>query len=286
MSGALNGNVGIVKSVLAEITDDSNVARAFSLLPLSFVIGQVIGFGLSITRLFLLLMVYRPRQVFCWWLLTATTRSLARILPSTLLGRIPIFPPMSDCGFLFPHSVHYCRDILRRGCLITALITPRLIHDQDARSQAFDDRENKLTTRRYRRAATTTTLPAHKTCRNFNYKLRNPRLARNCSFSALTSRLVDRDRVRRTRPNPGLYRSVDVRIRLCERCVPIRVFPARRCTVRPRAPCLRQRRRIRLTLRAVPVREYARAWYSDSGSRMATYRAAAHIDGRFRHGIQ
>jgi MFS family permease len=43
MSGALNGNVGIVKSVLAEITDDSNVARAFSLLPLSFVIGQVIG---------------------------------------------------------------------------------------------------------------------------------------------------------------------------------------------------------------------------------------------------
>ena len=46
------GNVGIVKSVLAEIADDSNVARAFSFLPLSFVVGQVIGFGLLIFRLF------------------------------------------------------------------------------------------------------------------------------------------------------------------------------------------------------------------------------------------
>ena len=51
MGGALNGNVGIVKSVLAEIADDSNIARAFSFLPLSFVIGQVIGFGFLIVRL-------------------------------------------------------------------------------------------------------------------------------------------------------------------------------------------------------------------------------------------
>ncbi|KAH8986533.1 MFS general substrate transporter [Lactarius hatsudake] len=42
-SGALNGNVGIVKSVLAELADESNVARAFSFLPPVFLVGQVIG---------------------------------------------------------------------------------------------------------------------------------------------------------------------------------------------------------------------------------------------------
>ncbi|KAH9046513.1 MFS general substrate transporter [Lactarius hengduanensis] len=42
-SGALNGNVGVSKSVLAELTNESNVARAFSFLPLVFVVGQVIG---------------------------------------------------------------------------------------------------------------------------------------------------------------------------------------------------------------------------------------------------
>jgi len=52
LSGALNGNVGVSKSVLAELADDSNVARAFSFLPLVFVVGQVIGFGLLIVHLF------------------------------------------------------------------------------------------------------------------------------------------------------------------------------------------------------------------------------------------
>ncbi|KAH9046375.1 MFS general substrate transporter [Lactarius deliciosus] len=43
LGGALNGNVGVSKSVLAELADDSNVARAFSFLPLVFEVGQVIG---------------------------------------------------------------------------------------------------------------------------------------------------------------------------------------------------------------------------------------------------
>ena len=79
---------------------------------------------------------------------------------------------------------------------------------------------------------------------------------------------------------------MDVRVRLCERRVPIRVLPAHRRTFRPRARRLGQRRRIRLDLRAVPVREHASVQYRDRGSRVAAYRAAAYIDGRFRHGIQ
>ncbi|GAA5972337.1 hypothetical protein JCM8115_001258 [Rhodotorula mucilaginosa] len=41
--GALNGNVAVIKSMLGEITDESNQARAFSFLPLAWSLGSVIG---------------------------------------------------------------------------------------------------------------------------------------------------------------------------------------------------------------------------------------------------
>ncbi|KPV72186.1 uncharacterized protein RHOBADRAFT_56008 [Rhodotorula graminis WP1] len=43
MGGALNGNVAVIKSVLGEITDESNQGRAFSFLPLAWSLGSVIG---------------------------------------------------------------------------------------------------------------------------------------------------------------------------------------------------------------------------------------------------
>ncbi|GAC98226.1 major facilitator super [Pseudozyma hubeiensis SY62] len=43
MAGATNGNVAIVKSVMAELTDESNQARAFGLLPLTWTVGCLVG---------------------------------------------------------------------------------------------------------------------------------------------------------------------------------------------------------------------------------------------------
>ncbi|MCO5585712.1 hypothetical protein L7F22_039648 [Adiantum nelumboides] len=43
ISGLMNGNVAVLKSVLGEITDNSNQARCFVLLPVSFAIGSIIG---------------------------------------------------------------------------------------------------------------------------------------------------------------------------------------------------------------------------------------------------
>ena len=43
LAGAGNGNVAIVKSVMGEITDKTNQARAFSFLPLTWTIGCLIG---------------------------------------------------------------------------------------------------------------------------------------------------------------------------------------------------------------------------------------------------
>ncbi|GAA5986072.1 hypothetical protein JCM11641_005547 [Rhodosporidiobolus odoratus] len=43
LGGALNGNVAVIKSVLGEITNESNQGRAFSFLPLAWSLGSVIG---------------------------------------------------------------------------------------------------------------------------------------------------------------------------------------------------------------------------------------------------
>ncbi|KAI0635701.1 MFS general substrate transporter [Trametes polyzona] len=51
LNGALNGNIGVMKSMLAEITDPSNIAQAYAFLPIAWstgaTIGPVIGGSLS-----------------------------------------------------------------------------------------------------------------------------------------------------------------------------------------------------------------------------------------------
>ncbi|KAH9036949.1 MFS general substrate transporter [Lactarius pseudohatsudake] len=43
LNGVLNGNLGVIKSMIAELTDDTNVARGFSLLPMARAAGYMIG---------------------------------------------------------------------------------------------------------------------------------------------------------------------------------------------------------------------------------------------------
>ncbi|PLW18603.1 hypothetical protein PCANC_09214 [Puccinia coronata f. sp. avenae] len=43
VAGVMNGNLPILKSVLAEITDDTNKARAFSLIPMCNAVGIIVG---------------------------------------------------------------------------------------------------------------------------------------------------------------------------------------------------------------------------------------------------
>lgn len=47
IAGLMNGNIAILKSVLAEVTDESNQARAFSLIPLCFAVGSIVGNALG-----------------------------------------------------------------------------------------------------------------------------------------------------------------------------------------------------------------------------------------------
>ena len=43
LNGMLNGNVGVIKSMIAELTDETNVARGFSLMPMARAVGYIIG---------------------------------------------------------------------------------------------------------------------------------------------------------------------------------------------------------------------------------------------------
>ena len=42
----LNGNTGIMKSMMAELTDETNMAKGFSLIPITWAIASTIGFDL------------------------------------------------------------------------------------------------------------------------------------------------------------------------------------------------------------------------------------------------
>lgn len=42
-NGALNGNVGVLKSMLGEMTDPTNIAQAYSFIPVTWSIGCTLG---------------------------------------------------------------------------------------------------------------------------------------------------------------------------------------------------------------------------------------------------
>jgi hypothetical protein len=43
LNGALNGNVGVIKSIVAEITDPTNLPQVYAYMPISWSIGGALG---------------------------------------------------------------------------------------------------------------------------------------------------------------------------------------------------------------------------------------------------
>jgi len=43
LNGVVNGNLGVIKSMIAELTDETNVARGFTLMPMARAVGYIIG---------------------------------------------------------------------------------------------------------------------------------------------------------------------------------------------------------------------------------------------------
>ena len=55
----LNGNTGVMKSMIAELTDETNMAQGFSLIPVTWAIGGTIGFDILLL-FFLLWLIFGP----------------------------------------------------------------------------------------------------------------------------------------------------------------------------------------------------------------------------------
>ena len=43
IAGVLNGNVGVMKSIIGDITDNTNMAQAFAIVPAIYCVGATIA---------------------------------------------------------------------------------------------------------------------------------------------------------------------------------------------------------------------------------------------------
>ena len=112
----LNGNIGVIKSMLAELTDETNMARGFSLIPVIWALGGTIGFG-DIAYLVIDCLIddtlgfQAPHR----WRLVKATGPLAKRLLSPFLGRIPVLPAMCRDGHIYPNILYFDCIIFERG---------------------------------------------------------------------------------------------------------------------------------------------------------------------------
>lgn len=116
LNGMLNGNIGVIKSMLAELTDDTNMARGFSLIPVIWALGGTIGFGDIAYFVFGwltddALVSQAPHR----WRFVTATGPLAQRLLSSFLGRIPVLPAMCRDGHLYPHILYFDCVVFERG---------------------------------------------------------------------------------------------------------------------------------------------------------------------------
>ena len=100
IAGALNGNQGVVKSLLGELTDDSNMAQAFSFLPICWAGGSTIGcvcfpfFFVPLTRN-VGVVAY---QVVCRWCPFQPWCTVSTTLSVSILEGLPLLSTMfRDC---------------------------------------------------------------------------------------------------------------------------------------------------------------------------------------------
>ena len=61
ITGALNGNIGVMKSMLGELTDSTNMAQGFALLPMAWSVGMTLGL-VDDSVLFVCISVDRPQS--------------------------------------------------------------------------------------------------------------------------------------------------------------------------------------------------------------------------------
>jgi hypothetical protein len=88
----LNGNTGVMKSMMAELTDESNMARGFSLIPVTWAIGGTLGFDILLLSFFLWL-IFGPIRPFIGGMLSRPQDRWPNLFSHPFWGEYPYFLP-------------------------------------------------------------------------------------------------------------------------------------------------------------------------------------------------
>jgi hypothetical protein len=125
LNGIVNGNLGVIKSMIAELTDETNVARGFTLMPMARAVGYIIGFVwrvLCCRDVVIDVLRTWGIQPFYRRCLITSARSMARPLLPPILGRVSVLSSMPcSCGLCTP-VVHIEYTVFKRGNAYTATL--------------------------------------------------------------------------------------------------------------------------------------------------------------------
>lgn len=109
LTGLLNGNVGVMKSAMGDLTDATNRAEGFALMPVTWAIGCTVSSACYMSsELQLIWSVWLARTIARRGF-GASTRSLAECIPGKVLEHLRLSPPLHcycQCGHchLLPHA--------------------------------------------------------------------------------------------------------------------------------------------------------------------------------------
>ena len=111
----MKGHMGTVKSAIAELTDETNSARGFSLPLVAYSLGGVFGFvPLPYLKKFSSDFAKFLQFVDRWHLVPAS-RPLATPLLPPFLGRLSILPAMSCSRFFYMPFIRRYGIVSKRG---------------------------------------------------------------------------------------------------------------------------------------------------------------------------
>jgi hypothetical protein len=133
----VNGNLGVIKSMIAEITDETNVARGFSLMPMARAFGYIIGLGIFYTTVVLLLIFGRPASPFIGGILSRPQDRWPDHFSHPFWGEYPYFLPCLVAAVYALVALILSTMYLKEVCFPLYPHCNRLTHGKDAGLYSF-----------------------------------------------------------------------------------------------------------------------------------------------------
>lgn len=129
VAGFANGNLGVMKALLGEITDETNQARAFSYLPICYSLGSLIGpaIGGSLSDPVQHIPIFRHSEFlkeYPYWLRASSFRAHFILLTCLKLASVPHSSTSSASSLVTSSSKKHSLANRRETATIHAIVVP------------------------------------------------------------------------------------------------------------------------------------------------------------------